>query len=164
MNYPKGLISYTTERSLDEGTPRPRLLRPRVLVYATVLIAAMAALITSVATRVPVELDIIRDRHALYRTTPIGLIENVYTLKIINMDNRRHDYTLEVFGIEGITLIGEANFSVEANGNLTHIVNARVDPAYLKRTSNSIYFDLKSTTNPKVNQSEEARFLGPSRR
>lgn len=164
MNYPKGLISYTTERVLEEGGERPRLLRPRVLIYAAVLTGIFAALLIAVSIRVPVELDIIRDRHALYRTTNIGLIENVYTLKIYNMDADPQDYTVSVNGIEGIELIGESEFSVEGSGALIHIVNVRIDPMELKKTSNTIHFLLQSKTNPDIMQEEEARFLGPARR
>jgi hypothetical protein len=36
--------------------------------------------------------DLIRDRNALYRELPGGMIENVYTLKITNMDTVPHRY------------------------------------------------------------------------
>lgn len=164
MNYPKGLISYTTERVLEDGGERPRLTRPKVIVYACIMLALLGGLVVAVANRVPVELDIIRDRHALYRTTNIGLIENVYTLKIFNMDKDAQDYRLSVSGIDGMELIGDASFSIEGSGSLTHIVNVRIDPVLLKKTSNTIYFSLQSTSDPDIAQTEEARFLGPARR
>jgi polyferredoxin len=46
----------------------------------------------------PLRADLIRDRNALYREVPGGLIENVYTMKITNMDAVPHRYTLEVVG------------------------------------------------------------------
>ena len=41
-------------------------------------------LIIELFGRIPLEVDIIRDRNSLYRETNEGLIENVYTLKILN--------------------------------------------------------------------------------
>ena len=45
----------------------------------------------AVASRQLVELDVLRDRNALYRTLDDGRIENVYTLRVINKDVRAHD-------------------------------------------------------------------------
>jgi polyferredoxin len=58
----------------------------------------------SFAQRIPLGLDVIRDRNTLYRETNEGLIENVYTLKILNMDKVDHQYALTVSGIPGLTL------------------------------------------------------------
>ena len=51
--------------------------------------AAASALLPGCATvaapvRKPVVMDIVRDRGALFRETDEGLIENTYTLKVIN--------------------------------------------------------------------------------
>ena len=46
----------------------------------------------SMTHRMPLRADLIRDRNALYRELPGGMIENVYTLKITNMDARPHRY------------------------------------------------------------------------
>ena len=79
MNYPKGLIQYTTENAAA-GQP-VRLFRPRLLVYGLILVALAVALGVSLGLRTPLELDVIRDRNALYRQTSDGMVENVYTLK-----------------------------------------------------------------------------------
>src|SRR5690606_28161943 len=79
MNYPKGLIRYTTQTAL--AGVATRILRPRVLVYGAILVAALVAVLFGLVNRDPVGLDVIRDRNALYRETSDGWIENVYTLK-----------------------------------------------------------------------------------
>ena len=82
MYYPKGLIRYITENSL-KGV-KTQLLRPRVIVYAVMLILLTSAVFWGIAMRDLVSLDVIRDRNALYCEAVEGLIENVYTLKVIN--------------------------------------------------------------------------------
>ena len=82
MHYPKGLIRYITENAL-EGV-KTQLLRPRVIVYAVVLILLTSAVFWGIAMRDLVSLDVIRDRNTLYCEAVEGLIENVYTLKVIN--------------------------------------------------------------------------------
>ena len=60
---------------------------------------------TMAAPRVPLRLEVLHDRNQLYRETADGFIENVYTVKIINMDQRPHRYTLGVDGMDGARLV-----------------------------------------------------------
>ena len=63
----------------------------------------------NVLTRIPVEMSAIRDRDQLYLTTDTGAIENIYTLRLANMDNDPHRYDISVSGIEGATIVGETS-------------------------------------------------------
>ena len=94
MQYPRGLIRYSTQRAM-EGM-RTRILRPRMFVYATLLTLLSAGLVTALYLRTPVALDVIRDRNALYRESRPGYIENVFSLRVINKDQRPHVYDVEV--------------------------------------------------------------------
>jgi len=92
MEYPRGLIRYTTENALD-GKPS-RVIRPRVIIYGTILLVIVCSTLWSMTHRMPLRADLIRDRNALYRELADGQIENVYTLKITNMDDASHEYSL----------------------------------------------------------------------
>ena len=160
MQYPKGLIRYTTENAL-EGKPS-RILRPRVLIYGSLLVAIGAALVISVLLRVPLDIDVVRDRNTLYRETNDGLTENVYTLRVLNMDNSPHSYRLAAEGIEGMQLLGEtASFSIESGQVRELAVRVQADPAHLKERSTPITFRVEAEDAPRLKASEEARFLGP---
>jgi len=160
MNYPKGLIRYTTENSL-EGKPS-RILRPRVLVYGALLASIGAALVISVLLRVPLDIDVVRDRNTLYRETDEGLVENVYTLRILNMDNNPHRYRLKAEGIEGLQLLGETGqFSIESGQVRELAVRLQADPAVLRERSSRVTFRVEAEDNNRFRASEEARFLGP---
>ena len=82
MNYPRGLIRYTTENALV-GKP-PRLLRPRTLIYATILAGVIGAFVWLVSSRDAVIIEVLRDRNALFRTISQGAIENSYNVKLVN--------------------------------------------------------------------------------
>ena len=88
MQYEPGLIRYTSERAMLDGlstkSARSHLLRPRVLVYGTLILILVIAFIASLAMRNPLRVDVIRDRGVLGREVAGGLIENVYRLQIIN--------------------------------------------------------------------------------
>jgi cytochrome c oxidase accessory protein FixG len=94
MDYPRGLIRYTTEHSLEHKTPH--VIRPRIIVYGLLLLVIISGTLYGMTNRVPLRADLIRDRNALYRELPGDVVENVYTLKITNMDNAPHHYDLIV--------------------------------------------------------------------
>ncbi len=104
LDYPRGLIRYATQRSLDEGgeplTLR-RVLRPRVLVYSSVLLLIGVAFAASLALRPPLRVDVVRDRGSLARLVEDGRIENVYRLQVMNSTETTQRYRFAVSGIEG---------------------------------------------------------------
>ena len=160
MGYTRGLVRYTTENAM-EGL-RTRLLRPRIIMYIVLLSALSIGLFYAVSQRVPLELDIIRDRNSLYRETAYGLVENVYTLKIINMGKQVQHYRLEVSGLEGLELVmAKPLIEVQPGEVLNLPVSIQVDPVVLKRTANEIEFTISTEGGPGLVLVEKARFLGP---
>lgn len=159
VGYPKGLVRYTTENGL--AGKATHILRPRIVIYAVLLMSLFAGLIYAVSQRVPVELDVIRDRNALYRETNEGLTENVYTLKLINMDTQAHEYTLSVDGLPDIELISETEIFRVASGEVLNIpVRVQVDPVVLKKPTNEISFTVNATDDADIHQEQTARFIG----
>lgn len=161
MDYPRGLIRYTTENAL-QGKPA-HVLRPRVVIYAGLMIVIVGALFYAIATRTPLDLDVIRDRNSLYRETNEGWVENVYTMKVINMDERPHIYRLSVTGLEGavLSIRGDA-IQVPAGEVLNLPVGVSVDPANLKSASTEVEFILEATDVPDLKVTETGRFVGPA--
>ena len=161
MNYPRGLVRYTTEHAMhNEGT---RVLRPRVFVYATLLVILIAGLVTAMASRTPVILDVIRDRNSLYRELPDNYVENIYTLKIINQSNDARDFSLSVGGLDGIVLDGvEDSVRVEGGGVLSLPVRVRARRDDVQGV-NTIVFDVEALDDASVAIEEDSRFIGPTR-
>ncbi len=159
MGYKKGLVKYTTDHETQGGTTQ--MLRPRTFGYGVILSTIVVALIVSVFNRIPLELDIDRDRNALYRETSEGMIENVYTLKVINMDEKPHRYSITATGLEGMELFGVQEGEVASGEIKTMAVKIRVDPSIIKITSNKVSFHIQAVNNPNLKKEVEARFLGP---
>ncbi len=160
MNYPRGLVRYTTENALQGG--KTRVLRPRMFVYAGILTILLTAMITSIATRTPVILEVLRDRNTLYRELPGDLIENSYTVKILNQSNDPRSFRLTVDGVPGLVLdgVGEA-IEVEGGGVLSLPVRARTqrDNAY---GIMNITFAVTAVDDQNVATDVDSRFLGPT--
>jgi cytochrome c oxidase accessory protein FixG len=102
VGYPRGLIRYDTQHGI-EGT-RKRVVRPRTIIYATLLGLLVAGLAYTVTHRSIVGVDILRDRNALYRERPDGKIENVYNVKILNKDSVEHEFTISASGLPGVEI------------------------------------------------------------
>jgi len=159
VEYPKGLISFTTENKLEKGATH--IFRPRLLGYSLALLVMVSVFAYTLITRVPLELDIIRDRSLLYRETSRGMIENIYTLRINNMDNQAHKYIISVEGDQEFRFIGDSTVDVAGGEVFTHLVRLELDPGLLKRGNIDITFVLQAEDNEKMQDSEESRFIGP---
>jgi cytochrome c oxidase accessory protein FixG len=160
MGYDKGLIKYTTEHEMKGG--KTHLIRTRIIIYATILLGIMALFTWSILSRTPLGLDVIRDRNQLYRETSEGLIENVYILKVLNMDDVAHTYTLKVSGIEGLQLhMDMPEIRVVSGGVMELPVRLQVEEGDLNMRSTEISFELAADDDSALTVTEEARFLGP---
>ena len=160
MGYDRGLIRYTTQQEL--GGVKTRVLRPRIFIYGAILLAMVVVLSYSIAIRVPLAMDIIRDRNKLYRETDNGLIENVYTLKVLNKDIMDHQYHLNAEGINGLQLILDKPVIEVNSGEVASIiVRIRANESELTGRSNPVMFNITATDDEQLTVKEEARFLGP---
>jgi cytochrome c oxidase accessory protein FixG len=162
MSYPRGLIRYTTENSAVGKAQH--ILRPRIMVYATILLLLCGMLITHISQRVALDLDVIRDRNTLYRETRDGLIENVYTLKILNMDSNPHRFNLWADGIDGVKLVSDQQeIVVEAGTVYQMVVRLQADEFNLEGRSVPVRFHLQAEDSNHLSTVEEARFVGPGK-
>ena len=102
MNYPRGLIRYTSEygmlNGLNNQQVRKRLFRPRVFVYIALLCIFIIGLVTSLSLRSTLDIDVVRDRGLLGREIPGGLIENVYRVQVINMTENAETFEISATG------------------------------------------------------------------
>jgi polyferredoxin len=113
VGYPRGLIRYSTQNAID-GKPG-RILRPRIFVYATLLLALASAWTWGVLHRSPLIADVLRDRNALYRETAAG-IENGYTLKLANKTDAVQRYVVALEGGRTLRLRDPGAIEVPAGG------------------------------------------------
>ncbi|HXE38335.1 MAG TPA: FixG Ig-like domain-containing protein, partial [Azonexus sp.] len=162
---PRGLIRYTTENALAKHFSSTdviaHILRPRIILYTVILTAITIATIWSLATRVPLKVDVIRDRSTLAREVDDGRIENIYNLKIMNTTEEPKRYALSVEGMDGIEIVGERIVEVGSAENHEVTVVVRVPPDSGKKGANTIYFDIKAQNHDKIAVLEKATFLMP---
>jgi len=159
MNYPKGLISYTTEHNLSGQ--KTQLVRPRLIGYAIALLAMFCVFAWAIASRSLVELDVLKDR-VLYRENEEGRIENVYTLKIMNKSQQAETFVIEAAGLEGLKYEGKREIKALAGEVLSLPVELSIAPENLPSSANEIIFRLHAVDDPNIKADADSRFIGPS--
>jgi cytochrome c oxidase accessory protein FixG len=160
VSYPRGLIRYATEESLA-GRPS-KILRPRVVIYFLLLAAGFGAFAWSVTHRLPLLVDVVRDRNALYRVASDGAIENAYTLKIMNKgdESRRYRVTLEDAG--PIAFAGGVAPEAEvASGEVLALPVTLRAPAGAVAGRAEVEFVIAVADAPDIHYEAESRFFGP---
>ncbi len=154
---PRGLVRYSTQAEID-GAPL-RVLRPRIVLYACGLLLLLAGFIYVVSVRSPVQLDVLRDRNALFRELDDERIENVFSVRIINKDQRPHVFKLVAEGLPGAQIDSEfptQSVAAEDVKNVAVRVRAGGDD---RHGGHDFTLRAQSVDQPGLNASSRARFF-----
>jgi cytochrome c oxidase accessory protein FixG len=176
MGYERGLVKYSTQNAIDNNWTHSqmlrRILRPRVLIYASILLLLIAALMASLWFRTPFRVDVVRDRGVMARLSDDGKLENVYRLQIMNGTESPQHFTLNVTGIDGIEIETEAasdnddgeddikTILVKPTESRWVIVDLKIPDGSLESGSHKIKFEIESMETKDV-VSEKSVFLVP---
>ncbi|SEG58017.1 cytochrome c oxidase accessory protein CcoG [Vibrio hangzhouensis] len=155
MGYKKGLISYTTEHRLSGK--HTKVMRPKLLGYGAVLLVMIALFFVQVSAVDPAGLSVLRDRNQLFRVNSDGLVENTYTLKIINKTQTEQKYSLSVSGLEGATWYGRQTIIVEPGEVFNLPMSLGADPQQLSSPVSTIQFILRDSND--FSLQVESRFI-----
>jgi len=131
------------------------------LLYTGILLAIILAAAWSLGNRVPLKLDILRDRSSLSREAEDGRIENVFSLHISNTDETAHRFSIGVSGLDGIDIVGEREVDIPAASSKTVALSARVEPEAGKKGSNPIFFEVRADDRDEIAVREKASFFLP---
>ncbi len=157
MDYPKGLIRYTTENILNNRASR--VIRPRSIAYSLVLMTLIAGVAYGIASRSLVEVDVLRDRNVLYREVAGG-IENVFTVRILNKEENDRVYQLTIEGLQSPELLLDARqLAVPAGGvaDVALTVRAQVD----FKGSRDILVRIVAQEDPNISAEKATTFFVP---
>ena len=165
VGLPRGLVRYSTEtamaKHLNKKEVLSHIIRPRIILYTVILVFITGLAAWFLAHRIPLKVDIIRDRSTLAREADDGRIENVYMLQIMNTEEQPHRYKVSVDGIPGAEIAGDAEVDVPAASLHGFNTVVRVPPDAAKVGANPIHFEIVSTANPDIKVREKASFLMP---
>jgi cytochrome c oxidase accessory protein FixG len=164
MRYPRGLIRFATQNAMagkwDRRQMWRRVLRPRVLVYAAILLALCLGLAASLAMRTPLRVDVVRDRGALSRIAAGGALENVYRLQIMNATEQVRRYRISANGLSGIAVASDPLVSVGAAESRWVAVRVQIPYGSAPAGSHPIHFSI-AAVDADEHVSEKSVFLVP---
>jgi cytochrome c oxidase accessory protein FixG len=100
---PRGLIRYSSPRTLESGQ-KTRLLRPRVVAYAIVLLGLLTTLLVVGSSRARVDVTILRGLGAPFSQSGDRVI-NQLRLKVQNRSNEARKLSVSVVSFPEATLI-----------------------------------------------------------
>ncbi|WP_339470920.1 cytochrome c oxidase accessory protein CcoG [Pseudomonas sp. EL_65y_Pfl1_R83] len=161
MGYARGLVSYTSEHQLQGG--KTHLLRPRLIGYSAVLLVMIAALVVALVERPMVSLDVTKDR-GMFRENAQGLIENIYSLKVINKTQQHQDYRLELVDADGFQLQGKTEISL-APGEISDVpVSVALLADKPASSSQTLRFKVTDVDEPWIYSAADSRFVAPLNR
>jgi cytochrome c oxidase accessory protein FixG len=157
LGYPKGLVRYTTHNALVGH--KVNLFRPRIIIYATLLIALLAGTIAGIALRKPLLVDVMRDKQ-LYRVTDDGFIENAFTLRLVNKMDEPRTFSVTLQESADIRLVeSPVVISALPEQVLTLPITLRA-PRDAVKGKRDIHFEV-GTQDSDEKIIEESRFFGP---
>jgi cytochrome c oxidase accessory protein FixG len=161
MGYEHGLVRYATEHEMD-GEPA-RVLRPRMIIYGTLLTGLFVAWMIGISNRTPLRVDLLHDRNVLYQQTDEG-IENVYTMKLSNMREEPRRFDLTATGLDGLRITGVEGQVEVAAGSVVSIPMRLVAPeTAVDGLRNDVIVRVCDSADASVCSDAEARFIGPDR-
>jgi len=160
MNYPLGLIRFTTQNAVDKQPSR--ILRPRIFLYGALLTLVTALWVYGISSRPPILLDVMRDRNALYRELSDGGVENSYTLRISNRTDAAREFRISVSGLDELSIVGQQSIALQPGevGSLPVTLRA----AGVERGGRQdIEFVVKASDDDSLKVNSESRFFVPVR-
>jgi cytochrome c oxidase accessory protein FixG len=163
LGRPRGLIRYSTTNALEQGLSRVqvlrRVLRPRVLVYTGILAAVALASAASIYLRVPLKVDVIRDRAAIAREVEGGMIENVYRLQIMNTTERARAFEINVSGLPTIHVAGENTAGIGAAQSRVVPIRVRIEAGQAQPGTHPIEFRVDAVGADDIAVREKSVFI-----
>ena len=165
VGYERGLVRYTTENAMIRKWTRAQtlrhVLRPRILIYTSILASIVITMFVSLSLRIPFKVDVVRDRGSMARIVAGGKIENVYRLQVMNATEATQQYRVAVSGIPGLTMNSHETIQVESTQS--RWVPVRVQLPYEGAVPGSHPFRFEITaldSGEKID--EKSTFLVPS--
>jgi polyferredoxin len=159
MGFERGLIRYSTQNAID-GRPT-RVARPRIFIYGTLLLALMVGWVAGVHMRSPLIVEVLRDRNALYRVVGDGVVENDYTLKVVNKSDEDVVYRIVLEGAaDGVELRGRGLEAVPAGAQQVISVPVVVAAPDSLRGRHPLSFRVESGDG-QASETVDSSFFGP---
>ena len=155
MGYEKDLISYTTRHRLSGNSTK--VMRPKLIGYGSIMILMIALFFLQVVSVEPVGMSVLRDRNQLFKINSNGLVENTYTIKVINKTQQPQNYQLKVTGLSDVAWYGKQTIQVAPGEVLNLPISLGIESDKLNSPVSTIQFILTDSNQFAIEV--ESRFI-----
>ena len=162
VKQPRGLIRYASYKELHHNAKTiPLYKRLRVIIYALILLSAMSGIIYGFMNLSPTEFKVVHERQPLFVRLSDGSVQNKYTIKLLNKTKQTLEIKFDIKGLEGSTLHGLKQMTVEPGKVVPVTALVRVSEDKLKPGITPIIFtgDVLSDSNITLNY--KSMFMSP---
>jgi polyferredoxin len=132
-----------------------------VIIYAAVLVALAAATAWSLSMRIPLKVNVLKDRGTLSREADDGSIENIYRLQIMNTGDKTRTFQVRITGVDGIRLHDDKTITVPGGEIGSRTASVRAAPGAAKSGAIPISFSVEDVADAAVAVTEKSRFWMP---
>jgi cytochrome c oxidase accessory protein FixG len=164
MHYARGLVRLSTQSALAQGWSRAQMLRrvfrPRVLLYGAGLLAITVAMVTSLSMRVPLKVDVVRDRGTLSRIVAGGMVENIYRVQIGNATEVPQHYVLSAAGLDGLRVASDTAVALGAAEDRWVVIRLQA-PYGAAGGSHPVAIEVRAQADPAIQVAAPTTFLVP---
>ncbi len=161
---PTGLIRYESLEGLEGEKSVAIHKRPRVWVYAVILLFAWSGIMYGLASLDSIDLKVLHNRQPLFVTQSDGSIQNKYTLKMLNKLEEPITISVSTSGVDGIesSLNGES-IELKPTTLTAHDVFLKLPKSLLTAESVPVVFEIEgvSPSGKKLFSERESFFYGP---
>jgi cytochrome c oxidase accessory protein FixG len=166
MGYPRGLVRYSSENALenhlDFAGMIKRVVRPRILIYTAVLWTIIIVAAFALTNRVPVKVDVIRDRITMVAPDD-PVVENVYRLQVMNTSEIPRQFRISASGLDGIELESQTQpIFIDGASQRVIPVRLRADKRQTRPGANRVLFTVETVGgDEQIVIEEDATFITP---
>ncbi|HNP19820.1 MAG TPA: cytochrome c oxidase accessory protein CcoG [Fulvivirga sp.] len=159
INKPKGLIRYSSHEAIEKGMQK--LFTPRVAAYSVVLVALVAILGFSLATRSDIEVTVLKVPGQLYQKTDDGQISNLYNLQFVNktFDEVKLEVKVEDMPMAQMSKVGDGEIIVKPNASAEGVFFIKIPREKLMKAKTSLKIGIYS--NGELIEETTTKFLAP---
>jgi cytochrome c oxidase accessory protein FixG len=175
VGFPQDLVRFdsvqNTQLRAHGKATRVRIIRPRTVFYAIILVAVSSVMLFGLLNRSTMEVNVLRDRNPLFVPLSTGDVRNGYTLKVLNKQQSPQDYTLDAHGVEKTDFQviglhpeqdGDFTLHVDADQVGTFRVFIAADPKTLKTDATPLDFVVTDNQSG-VSEVHDTIFAGPKK-
>ena len=159
---PRGLIRYASMNEMKGNEIQPLHKRPRVIVYAGIIIFAISGILYGLTHLGTFDLKVIHERQPLFVQMSSGQIQNKYELKILNKTDKEMHISIAVSGIEDIATKGiREKMTLPPSKLSSFTVFLLVHKKNLHKARTPIYFTIESFQEFDESIEYQSMFYGP---